>query len=572
MPLARPDGADADALVLVDATSAAGGLRFDPNEIDVYYFAPQKCLASDGGLWIGGVLARGRSSASSGSRRPTAGSRPSLDLGIALDNSPQGPDLQHAGAGHDLPGQRADRLDQRERRPRVLRRALRPPRPAIVYGWAEAHDYATPVRHRPGEALPRRVHHRLRRAVDANDRRRGPAGQRHPRHRAATASSAATRCASPCSPPSTPTTSTRSPTASTTSSSASDPTSLSPATPECQSVHQAATTGAAANGRRYGTRWPPRLGLRVMSGAVEDDPEPAWRRCPVDGPLERSGASVHGPVHLDGHSCPRRRSRRRRSIPSRPGEPAGDGAVSVPATTREGRSSSVDGSPRSAEQSGGDRLAVAEHGSSVDRVAVDGPGPERFVDASASGRASRRSFRSRPGGRPARPAVEVEAEAVGRDPLRRRADDVGRRTGRTRPVESAVVRPSGRGVATCAGTSTSIDARSSRVPERNTLAPPIPGRGLPRPILVSAERSVATSTTAPPRPPRAIRRRRERGDRRVVVGTGQVVQVAGARSRGGHGPDGRRRRRRTVPRLRVNTRPSSWDRPRAEFVRQSGAS
>ena len=52
MPLARPEGADDDALVLVDATSAAGGLRWDPNEVDVYYFAPQKCFASDGGLWL----------------------------------------------------------------------------------------------------------------------------------------------------------------------------------------------------------------------------------------------------------------------------------------------------------------------------------------------------------------------------------------------------------------------------------------------------------------------------------------------------------------------------------------
>ena len=37
---------------MVDATSAAGGLRFDPNQVDVYYFAPQKGLASDGGLWL----------------------------------------------------------------------------------------------------------------------------------------------------------------------------------------------------------------------------------------------------------------------------------------------------------------------------------------------------------------------------------------------------------------------------------------------------------------------------------------------------------------------------------------
>jgi phosphoserine aminotransferase len=48
----RPVGADADAIVAVDATSAAGGLRWDVDAVDVYYFAPQKCFASDGGLWI----------------------------------------------------------------------------------------------------------------------------------------------------------------------------------------------------------------------------------------------------------------------------------------------------------------------------------------------------------------------------------------------------------------------------------------------------------------------------------------------------------------------------------------
>jgi phosphoserine aminotransferase len=46
-----PD-ADDDALVLVDATSGAGGLPVDITEVDTYYFAPQKCFASDGGLWI----------------------------------------------------------------------------------------------------------------------------------------------------------------------------------------------------------------------------------------------------------------------------------------------------------------------------------------------------------------------------------------------------------------------------------------------------------------------------------------------------------------------------------------
>lgn len=51
MPVKRIDGADPDALTLVDATSAAGGLWVEPAEFDVYYFAPQKCFASDGGLW-----------------------------------------------------------------------------------------------------------------------------------------------------------------------------------------------------------------------------------------------------------------------------------------------------------------------------------------------------------------------------------------------------------------------------------------------------------------------------------------------------------------------------------------
>ncbi|MQA93263.1 MAG: phosphoserine transaminase [Streptosporangiales bacterium] len=52
MPIRRVAGAGDDALVLVDATSGAGGLPVDMTEADVYYFAPQKCFASDGGLWI----------------------------------------------------------------------------------------------------------------------------------------------------------------------------------------------------------------------------------------------------------------------------------------------------------------------------------------------------------------------------------------------------------------------------------------------------------------------------------------------------------------------------------------
>lgn len=89
MQLRRPAGTSADtALVAVDATSAAGGLRWDPTEVDVYYFAPQKCFASDGGLWLAAcspaALERVRSIGAGDRWRPA-----SLDLQIALDNSLQ---------------------------------------------------------------------------------------------------------------------------------------------------------------------------------------------------------------------------------------------------------------------------------------------------------------------------------------------------------------------------------------------------------------------------------------------------------------------------------------------------
>ncbi|MGV9710937.1 phosphoserine transaminase [Gordonia sp. NPDC003424] len=51
VPVTRPAGSD-DALVAIDATSGAGGLPVNVADTDVYYFAPQKCFASDGGIWI----------------------------------------------------------------------------------------------------------------------------------------------------------------------------------------------------------------------------------------------------------------------------------------------------------------------------------------------------------------------------------------------------------------------------------------------------------------------------------------------------------------------------------------
>ncbi|WP_042403770.1 phosphoserine transaminase [Streptacidiphilus carbonis] len=86
MPIKRVAGADEGSLVLVDATSGAGGLPVDVTETDVYYFAPQKCFASDGGLWIGlfspAALDRAAEIAASGRYIP-----PFFDLPTAIDNS-----------------------------------------------------------------------------------------------------------------------------------------------------------------------------------------------------------------------------------------------------------------------------------------------------------------------------------------------------------------------------------------------------------------------------------------------------------------------------------------------------
>ena len=86
MPIVRPAGTDDGAIVAVDATSGAGGLPVDPAQFDVYYFSPQKCFASDGGLWLAllspAALERVARIAASGRWVPA-----SYDLTVALDNS-----------------------------------------------------------------------------------------------------------------------------------------------------------------------------------------------------------------------------------------------------------------------------------------------------------------------------------------------------------------------------------------------------------------------------------------------------------------------------------------------------
>ena len=82
----RVQGADSGALMVFDATSGAGGLPVDPAAFDTYYFAPQKCFGSDGGLWVAlmspAAVERVERIAASERWVPAF-----LDLKIALDNS-----------------------------------------------------------------------------------------------------------------------------------------------------------------------------------------------------------------------------------------------------------------------------------------------------------------------------------------------------------------------------------------------------------------------------------------------------------------------------------------------------
>ncbi len=140
MPLERPSGAD--GLVLVDATSAAGGLRFDPAEVDVYYFAPQKCLASDGGLWLAAVspaaIERIERIAASGRWVPA-----SLDLHIALENSRKDQTYNTpALATIFLAGQQVDWINQNGGLEWAAARCDQSA--TTIYGWAEASSYAAP--------------------------------------------------------------------------------------------------------------------------------------------------------------------------------------------------------------------------------------------------------------------------------------------------------------------------------------------------------------------------------------------------------------------------------------------
>lgn len=146
MEVRRPTGAvpaEGGGLVVVDATSAAGGLRVDVSQCDVYYFSPQKALASDGGLWLAAVSPAAVERIEA---RAAAGDRwipPFVDLAAAVDNSRKDQTLNtpalatlvmadnqvnwlcHSG-GLEFAAGRCDASAE------------------ALYGWADAHELASP--------------------------------------------------------------------------------------------------------------------------------------------------------------------------------------------------------------------------------------------------------------------------------------------------------------------------------------------------------------------------------------------------------------------------------------------
>ncbi len=148
VPVTRPAGLDDGALVLIDATSGAGGLPVAITDADVYYFAPQKGFASDGGLWLAlmspAALER---VAKIDAERPTVGATrwipEFLSLTTALENSVKDQTYNTpAVATLFLLADQIEWMLEHGGLEGMVRRTTASA--AHLYGWAEAHPRATP--------------------------------------------------------------------------------------------------------------------------------------------------------------------------------------------------------------------------------------------------------------------------------------------------------------------------------------------------------------------------------------------------------------------------------------------
>ncbi len=141
-PVVRPEGADEGSLVLVDATSGAGGLPVDLNQVDTYYFAPQKCFASDGGLWIAlmspAALERAARIGASDRHIPAF-----FDLPTAIDNSAKNQTYNTPSvATLFLMAEQLDWMNSLGSLKGMVERTTESSN--ALYGWAERTSYTTP--------------------------------------------------------------------------------------------------------------------------------------------------------------------------------------------------------------------------------------------------------------------------------------------------------------------------------------------------------------------------------------------------------------------------------------------
>ncbi len=151
MEILRPAPVE-EGLVLVDATSAAGGMRIDPTQFDVYYFSPQKGFGADGGLWIAlcspAALARVDTITATGRWIPE-----SLSLATAVENA-------RLDQTYNTPGLAtlflmADQLEWIVANGGLEWAASRCEESTnILYGWAEKSDFATPFVVAPADRSP----------------------------------------------------------------------------------------------------------------------------------------------------------------------------------------------------------------------------------------------------------------------------------------------------------------------------------------------------------------------------------------------------------------------------------
>ncbi|MCP1388374.1 phosphoserine transaminase [Corynebacterium sp. TA-R-1] len=139
VPVTRPN---TEALVLIDATSGAGGLPVDLNEADAYYFSPQKCFASDGGIWLAAMspaaIERIAKIKESGRFIPAF-----LDLQTAVDNSRKNQTYNTPAVATLL--MLADQVRWMNENGGLDGMVTRTTANAqALYGWADANEQATP--------------------------------------------------------------------------------------------------------------------------------------------------------------------------------------------------------------------------------------------------------------------------------------------------------------------------------------------------------------------------------------------------------------------------------------------